>query len=879
MTRIDIDSPDGLIDTGASTRLAPTLLLMTLSGAAGLGWQLIWTQQFAVSLGHEIVAVLAVLAAFFGGLAIGAWALRGFIERSPRPARWYAGLELLIGFWGLGLALLLPVLTSWIGSLISSEPTLAWHWFVAFVLPLVLLLPATAAMGATLPAVERLVRSAARPQLGALYAANTLGAVLGVLLTVFVAIPAWGLQATVWTLAGINIVCGVLMLVLWRRSQVAAAALPGADATAGHTPVTAGGRASQRAVWLLAATGLLGVGYEVLAVRVLSQVTENTVYSYALLLAVYLLGTAAGAAAYQRLQHRLGEPGGVLSRLIALLVLAILLGGGALRAAASLSALPPQWLGASAIAALAGEALAALAAMALPTLVMGALFSHLCLLARAQGSTLGSALAANTAAAALAAPVVGVCLIPLLGPLWVLLLIVLGYLLLVPAPAWRTWPVPTLAGAAVVSAALAGPLRFADVPEGGRILSYRDGVMAAVSVVQDASGVARLRINNRAQEGSSASGPIEMRLGLLPLTLHADPREALFLGLGTGYTASVAARHPKLRVDVVELLPEVIAAAPLFTPGLAKPYEPWALGPRVVSADARRYVLASRKRYDVIVADLFHPARNGAGSLYTVEHFSAVRERLAPGGLFCQWLALHQMELGTLRSIVAAFLQVYPQGTAVLASNSLDTPVIGLIARPDRPLQDGGQLGRRLADPALADLLGPAGLTDVYAVLGHVVADSASLRAFVDGAAINRDDRPLVVHAAPWDTYAPVTTPRQRLQALLGEWQAQPAAVLSARESSSASRLAAYWQARRGYLELGLSTVPDPDPLVMLDRLQEPLLSLLQASPDFRPAAEPLLAMASAVAEREPERARRLMQSVAALRAPLSPGGVLPSSR
>ena len=70
-------------------------------------------------------------------------------------------------------------------------------------------------------------------------------------------------------------------------------------------PAPARDRARARGVLLrLALTGLLGIGYEVLVVRVLSQVTEDTVYTFAMLLAVYLVGSAAGAAGYQRWLER-----------------------------------------------------------------------------------------------------------------------------------------------------------------------------------------------------------------------------------------------------------------------------------------------------------------------------------------------------------------------------------------------------------------------------------------------------------------------------------------------------------------------------------------------------------------------------------------------
>jgi hypothetical protein len=133
-------------------------LLMFASGAGGLVWQMVWTAQFGLALGHEIVAVLSVVAAFFGGISAGSLLLAHRVERSPYPGRWYAGLEALIAVWALLVAfsspLVLPHLSQWIG----AEPSAVWHWALAFFIPLVALLPATLAMGATLPAMERLLR-------------------------------------------------------------------------------------------------------------------------------------------------------------------------------------------------------------------------------------------------------------------------------------------------------------------------------------------------------------------------------------------------------------------------------------------------------------------------------------------------------------------------------------------------------------------------------------------------------------------------------------------------------------------------------------------------------------------------------------------------
>src|SRR5262245_32342834 len=88
--------------------------LMTVSGFAALGYQIVWTQQGALWLGHEAAAVLAVVCAFFGGLAVGAVLLGSRIDRSSRPARWYAACEAAIGLWGLALTLLMSPASAWL---------------------------------------------------------------------------------------------------------------------------------------------------------------------------------------------------------------------------------------------------------------------------------------------------------------------------------------------------------------------------------------------------------------------------------------------------------------------------------------------------------------------------------------------------------------------------------------------------------------------------------------------------------------------------------------------------------------------------------------------------------------------------------------------
>ena len=848
-----------------ASALAAATLLMGLSGFAGLGYQIVWTEQFGVWLGHDIVAVLAVVAAFFGGLGLGAFLLGRPIAASTRPVAWYAGCEAAIAVWGLLLSWLLPAAGAWLAALTGPQPSALWQWTLAFVGPFLLLLPATCAMGATLPAIERItarLRSEGYA-IGGLYAANTLGAVFGVLASAFVLVPWLGLARTAQVCVALNLLCGALAL---KRFGAGAIAVPQPREPVGVSRPVSHQAAARRVLAVLLATGALGIGYEVVVVRVLSQVAQDTVYTFALLLAAYLSGTAGGAALYQRLLAGRYDAEALRSRLLCALAASCLVGTLSLWPSEALRAALANVLGANVIGALTAEAVIALAAFALPTFVMGALFSHLCVEAKAAGRGFGAAIAINTLGAALAPLVFGVLLMPWLGAKTVLLVIAVGYLLLVPPMQWNRARVWAPAFAATTLALFAGELAFIDVPEGGRILSYQDGVMATVSVVEDDNGVARLRINNRQQEGSSASLMSDARQAYLPLLLHPAPRDVLFLGLGTGITAASAAEDRALNVTAVELLPEVVAAAPHFAAALNG--APGTPTPNVLIGDARRHVRTASQRYHVIVADLFHPARSGAGALYTAEHFAAIRSRLRADGLFCQWLPLHQLDLETLRSITASFIQAYPGAMAMLATNSLDTPVLGLIARADGAGIDVPALHARLTHFPLPARLTQLQLTDEFAVLGGLVAGPGELARFAAGAPLNTDDRPVVAHRAPFVTYAPDSLPRDRLRTLLHAVQPHADELLAGSDEPEATRwrqrLTAYWAARTQFIEAGMTVRASSDPQAMLAQVLAPLLAVLHTSADFRPAYDPLLNLARAVAHSDAAGARTLLAELAA---------------
>lgn len=859
-----VDTAAGSARQGPPTRYVAqqgvALLLMVASGFAALGYQIAWTQQAALWLGHEAAAVLAVVAAFFGGLAIGALMLGPLIDRSARARVWYVACELVIGLWSLALALMLDPVAEGLLQLIGPQPTPLWHWAVAFGGTFLLLLPATAAMGATLPAMEGVLAGLGRvgQSIAPLYAGNTLGALFGVLGSAFWLVPDYGLTITAVVCAALNLLCAVIA---WRLFPVASS-----------LPVAAPPGRGRASVWMLAMTGLLGIAYEVLVVRVLSQVAENTVYTFALLLAVYLVGTAIGAALYAGRRIPAERADAMRDRLLVLLAWACLVGILGLSEAATFKNWLNDMLGATLAGALVAEAALACMAFLLPTVVMGALFSHLATEARARGVAFGRALGVNTLGAALAPPLFGLLLLPTLGSKFALLLLVPAYVALCSQRGWLRPGAIAVLLATCTAMVWMPSLTIVDIPAGGRLVSHAEGALATVSVVEDASGVATLHINNRQQEGSTATLLADGRQAVLPMLLHPAPGRALFLGLGTGVTASTAAQERRVQIDVAELLPEVIDASARFTE--AAWGEDATQRMHVVATDARRFVRAGGAAYDVIVADNFHPARSGSGSLYTVEHFAAIRARLAPDGVFCQWLPLHQLDLDTLRSIVRAYQTVFPQSWAMLATNSLDTPVIGLVARADDGRFDVEALRQRLQGGSFGFNPGDFGIPDALSLLGSFVAGPAALANFSGAAPLNTDDHPVVIYLAPRITYQPDSLPRDRLTNFLQATRISPDELFVAPvdapldaplDAGWAQRLDAYWRARNRFIDVGRQVQPSADVRQMLAQVGQPLLDVLAISPDFRPAYDPLLRMSLALARTDADAARSLLQTLARL--------------
>ncbi|WBL81347.1 spermidine synthase [Bradyrhizobium xenonodulans] len=824
---------------GASRAQALLLPIVTASGFAGLGYEIVWTRQLSLALGTEMMAVLGVIAGFFGGLALGAFALDRPIRRSRSPWRVYATLEAVIAVWGLISVWLLPSAGRALSPLLGTEPSPALLWAGSLALPTLVLLPAAMAMGGTLAALERMMRDArgeARVTAG-VYGANTAGALAGTLASTFLLIPALGFSGTLLCLAGVNAFCALGALVLGSAAGKAAAEERRPERIR-----------DLRLTITLFATGLLGLSFEVIVVRLAAQVMEDTVYTFAGLLAAYLLGTAVGGLLWQR-SGRDAQDGNLRGLLAATSFACI--------ATAVLVPYARRLVETVASAEIFGELAVAVALFLVPATAMGALFGLLAQRVSDQRGSVGSAVGVNSLGACVAPLVAAQFLIPALGAWTALLAVALGYLLLLP-PGRSALPWSAAPAISALVLWLNPAPSLTRVPPGGALLAVREGPMATASVVDDAAGTRYLEVNGHFRMGGTSSVRSDYRQAMLPLLLHTAPHQALFLGIGTGATVVGGSQMPHVSVRGVELSREVVELLPWFV------NPPPASAPRVTVADARRYVAADTSQHDVIIADLFHPALDGSGALYTVEHFGAVKRRLAPGGIFCQWLPLYQLDLPSLRAIVRGFLDVYPDGSAWLNHYSIRTPMLALIGTRDGGHLDTEALAARLRDPAIGSVVRPLGFEAPIDLLGQYLGGPHALSAFAGEGPRNTDDYPFVTFDARRNVRALTAAPWSLLLAVTKDIQPDSNELLArgAEHDALGARLDAYWAARNRFLEAGASLPGDPRGTALIEAASPGLIDALRLSAEFDPAYGPLMGMARSLIGSDRAAAARLLRKI-----------------
>ncbi|MCZ6574580.1 MAG: hypothetical protein O7C98_15590, partial [Planctomycetota bacterium] len=546
-------------------RFALLCLAVTLSGAAALTYELIWIRRLGEIFGQTVYAINIVLAVIFGGLGLGAYLFGRVADRMAGRISLFCVLELCIGLCGL---LFLP-LSGLVERLYLSLGPAEWSvgpalWVKGAFTALLLALPAVA-MGGTLSALTRHVVRRDRdlaPRLGWLYGLNTLGAAAGVAGTSFLWLPRLGLPGTMVLAAAGNATAALLGFCFRLKGDPAPLHAPEPAAASPSDPV----RTTYVIVAAAALAGFVGAGFEILWTRALSSRFLSTTYSFSVILLVFLAAMGLGSIVVALLDRV-----GLARRAMC----ALLFGAAGLAGAFSilqLSAVPAanqqavegfaayQW----------SELRHALWVIGAPVFLLGCTFPLLVRLGHRRvdhvGREVGRVYLANTCGSVVSPLLFGFLLLPALGLKTLLLLtswscVLFAALFLVPwAFRRRVWSVVTasllLASMTALWTRVPEDIRFWTDTETERLVAYREGLAASVSVVLVPPGNLVLKINNSYRLGDTRRVFAQARQGLIPLLLHPRPRRMLFLGVGTGGSAGAAAAPGGVDIAALEILPD-----------------------------------------------------------------------------------------------------------------------------------------------------------------------------------------------------------------------------------------------------------------------------------------------------------------------------------
>lgn len=759
---------------GPSTRVVAALLFG--SGFAALVYQTTWQRMFRLTFGATTAASAAVLAIFLGGLGLGGVLLGRRVERSARPLVYYGNLELGI----TALAALSPLLASAAHELylaLGGSRTLGGvgATVVRLLLTALVIGPAAVLMGGTLPAAARAVvrdDDHTRTGLALLYSLNTVGAVLGAVVGPLLLFGLLGNRMTLLGAACVNALVGVLARAIGRQlADVPVSPQSVASRVVDSVAPAESATASRLILAIAACVGFAFLALELVWYRVLTPLLGGTSVTFGLILACALAGIGLGGYLFSR--RRAPATLALLALTLALEAVAVLVAlvwgdnlaflAAHLRATENLgySYLLASWIFIAAMVVLPAS------------IVSGYQFPVLfSLLGRGKalvGEQVGRIYAFNTLGTLAGSLLAGFVLLPKLGSvlLWRLLAQLLALLAVGCAVfAWRQQRQLKLLVAPVAVAALAlalsaspGPgALFLHTPIGAgrlkvsrlspnQVLEHkklqenvtiwsRDGIESSIAMrVEDGLSFV---VNGKVDGNVQSDGPTQAFVGLLPAALHGHVKQAMTIGLGTGMTAGLLGLVPGIeRVEVAELEPQVleVARAARLVNGSVLD------NPRVEIhfGDGRELLLTSPHRYDLIVSEPSNPYRAGVAALFTREFYTAVASRLAPHGLFSQWMQGYEVDARAVAMVLETLGSVFPH-VSMWTAQGADLILIGSF---EPQVVDVERVGQALRQPFYANwMLRGWSMEGIEGLLAHHVAGPKELQELAAGlpSQVNTDD-------------------------------------------------------------------------------------------------------------------------------------------
>ena len=743
-------------------------LLSFGSGAAALIYEVVWFQLLELVVGASMVSVAVILATFMGGTCLGSLIFTRVVSTKSNPLRVYAQIECGIGLMGLLVLLLMPpvaqIYTAWAGDGV-------WGFLLRGVVAAFCLLPPTVLMGATLPALSRCVDVSS---LGYLYTGNIAGAVFGCLIAGFYFLRQYDVTTATYVAAAINLVI----------AAVAFALTPQSDSSRGGTrsglllrlrpsglalrvlrlrpsglALRADAAPAEAGVYIaIALSGLCAMAGETVWTRILSLLLGGSVYTFSIILAVFLLGLGLGSGIGSLISRNVLRPAVALGYCQLLAAAAIAWTAYSLSASLPYRPINPDmssniWL------TFQVDLDRALWALLPPTLLWGASFP-LALAAAANGKHESGALmarvyAANTIGAIAGALSASLLLIGRIGSqrieqLLIALATAAGLLLLLRV--MRATAIAVGAGAVLAAAVLINTIppiaktliahgRFAASWVGKSDIIYaQEGMAASVAVSKFPNGATTFHVAGKIQASSVARDMrLQRMLGHLTSLVPAKPRSVLVIGCGAGVTAGAVSIDPNVEyVTIVEIEPLVPEVAGTYF----SEYNFGVIGNpkvRLHIDDGRHFVLTTKERFDAITLDPLDPWVKGAATLYTKEFFEAARSRLNRGGVITVYVQLFETNLEAVKSTVATFFEVFPNGTIwgnTYEGKGHDMVLLGQV-EPQRI--DLNEMERRAASSKIAQSFSEIGMNSAVDLFATYAGRRSDLTGWLKDAVINLD--------------------------------------------------------------------------------------------------------------------------------------------
>lgn len=741
---------DYLDRTLKNTTRNKLLILFLLSGFTGLSYEIVWQKQMILLLGADATAIVSILTSFFLGIAFGGKIASRLLQlKKLNVLKSYAICEFIVAIWALSMPFILSLMEFfYVG--IAEENAGTMMFVLRFCIAVILVLPATLAMGATIPFMSLMLSNDNDNGVRLAYGINTAGGIIGLLCVNFIFLPSFGIQHSIYFILMINLMLALTALIYSTNINI-------------HHSTVTNERLDIKLSIAYFLSGFIALGAEIVWLRILAIQTTNGHLMFSLVLLVYLFGFSCGSLFLHPFLERRYTKESELIRIVFAIPIAIFITIPLMKLSSDVltrfvynsiidGGFHPRNVFLS-------ELYSIIVAVFLPSFFMGAVFPGMSRFT----SNIGNLYFFGNLGAVLGIFTFGLWLIPWLGLVKSLLAIIIiaSFIILLLPVKLKTYNYFILLTIILITFGINSVLApFTKLPDDRQKLSdgrpfyktlrYSEGVSATVVVreVNNDPSSKHVFVDDQLVASTVPGAIVDSKmLAHIPLMLHGDAKNALTVGFGSGGTSWSMALYP-IEVYAVEIEPEIISSAYLFPYGNILQKKNF----HAILNDARDHLHTTKRKYDVISTDVTNLQYKQNANLYTVEYFQLMKNKLTQYGVACAWIPLAAISPAELKTLIKTFKHVFPH-TSFWFMHELPTTFAILIGTTQKLKIDLRKIKNFVQNPLIADDLKDILVNSVSQFPSFVVMDEDEIDRYVAGVDLHTDDHPILEYSSPYTTY------------------------------------------------------------------------------------------------------------------------------